>query len=121
MIRTPPRLPLPWRPHLTLRAPPLPGIKSPASGSEIDELEPLVLGPKRTGLAHEHSRFRYRNRPRPHLKNVRQWRLFSRSSIAICGSSFMVHVRHAASGLCETVLIMGAGLSSTSAIGIARG
>jgi len=35
--------------------------------NEIDELEPLVLGPKRTGLANEHSRFRYRNRPRRHL------------------------------------------------------
>src|ERR1700730_2198537 len=34
---------------------------------EIDELEALVVGPKRAGLAHEHSRFRYRDRPRPHL------------------------------------------------------
>jgi hypothetical protein len=33
---------------------------------EIDELEPLVIVPKRAGLAHEHSRFRYRNRPHPH-------------------------------------------------------
>src|SRR5215813_11677809 len=32
MTRTPPRLPLPCRPHLTLRTPPLPGIRSPASG-----------------------------------------------------------------------------------------
>src|SRR5438552_2160943 len=47
---------------------------------EIDELEPLVIGPKRVGLAHEHSRFRYRNRPRPHLRNVRHWRQFSRSA-----------------------------------------
>lgn len=31
-MRTPPRLPLPWRPHLTYGTPPLPGIKSPASG-----------------------------------------------------------------------------------------
>ena len=30
--RTPPRLPLPRRPHLTLRTPPLAGIRSPASG-----------------------------------------------------------------------------------------
>ena len=46
-----------------------------AARYEIDELEPLVLSPKRAGLAHEHSRFRYRNRPRPHLRNVRYWRL----------------------------------------------
>src|SRR5271169_3114843 len=32
MMRTPPRLPLPRRPHLTLRMPPLAGIRSPASG-----------------------------------------------------------------------------------------
>jgi hypothetical protein len=34
---------------------------------EIHEAQPLVIGPKRAGLAHEHSRFRYRNRPYPHL------------------------------------------------------
>jgi hypothetical protein len=34
---------------------------------EIDEIKPLVIGPKSAGLANEHSRFRYRNRPRPHL------------------------------------------------------
>src|SRR5271169_3656884 len=45
---------------------------------EIDELEPFVIGPKCAGLAHEHSRFRHGNRPRPYLCYVRQWRLFSR-------------------------------------------
>jgi hypothetical protein len=59
-MRTPPRLPLPRRPHLTLRMPPARRDQVAGLGVaryEIDELEPFLIGPKCVGLAHEHSRF----------------------------------------------------------------
>jgi hypothetical protein len=100
MTRTPPRLPLPCRPppdlaNATACRDQIAGLG--VARYEIDELEPLVIGPKRAGLAHEHSRFRHRNRPRPHAANVRQWRLSSRGD-PLRGCSGRL-------GLCQTVLI----------------
>src|SRR5580704_13273443 len=110
MMRSPPRLPLRCRPHLTLRTPPLAGIRSPASG---------LRAMKSTNSNRSSS-----------PQSAPAWRMNTAVSatvtgrVRICamyaigayfqgghrgGCSFMIHVRHAAaaiaSGLCETVLI----------------
>src|SRR5580700_3938796 len=124
ITRTPPRLPLRCRPHLTLRTPPLAGIRSPASG---------LRAMKSTNSNRSSS-----------PQSAPAWRMNTAVSatvtgrVRICamyaigayfqgghrgGCSFMIHVRHAAaaiaSGLCETVLITH-GESGRSGVGRTR-